>query len=156
MKKTVYIVLAITLLAIVIHSCSNNEQKPVGTEQDTTSQTANAIKDPNQPKPMALMMRQMAANADSMKAKLLRGEKLDSLAFPFIRFYLVQATDESVKEPQFYENARIYQKAHKAIFDNPNEQIKQYNLMIQACIGCHENYCSGPLRRIKKMPITAQ
>ena len=67
---------------------------------------------------------------------------------------MVEPTDKNVLEPQFFENAKIYQAAHKAIFDHPVEQKKYYNLMIGACISCHENYCSGPLRRINKMPIT--
>lgn len=149
MKKLIYLLVLSFCLGVLINACSNNESPKVA-----NSTEANAvIKDPNKPKPMALMMRQMAANADSMKAKLLRGEGLDSLSFPFIRFYLVEPTDKNVLEPQFFKNANVYKNAHKAIFDHSKEQKKYYNLMINACISCHENYCSGPLRRITKMPI---
>jgi hypothetical protein len=154
MKKVIHFVVFIMFSGVLINACSNNNQpKATTTASGDTAQVIETIKDPNKPKPMALMMRQMAANADSMKAKLLRGESLDSLSFPFIRFYLVEPTDKNVLEPQFFENAKIYQAAHKAIFDHPTEQKKYYNLMIGACISCHENYCSGPLRRINKMPI---
>jgi hypothetical protein len=67
---------------------------------------------------------------------------------------LVEPTDKNVLEPQFFKNADVFKAAHKAVFDHPKEQKKYYNLMINACISCHENYCSGPLRRIRKMPIT--
>jgi hypothetical protein len=111
------------------------------------------IMDPNNPKPMALMMRQMAANADSMKHQIERGEKPDSLKYPFIRFYLVEPTDTSVLEPQFFENARLFQQAYLDLFRHPKEPVKYHNLVISKCIGCHENYCSGPLKRIKKLII---
>lgn len=155
MKKSIYLLVAFFVGIVITNSCSNNETSQHQKSEQHKLQTSNKnqILDPHQPKPMALMMRQMAENADSMKAKIMRGEKVDSLHYPFIRFYLVQATDESVKEPQFYENAKNYQTAHQAIFTHPNEQKKYYNLMINACISCHENYCSGPLRRIRKMPI---
>jgi hypothetical protein len=153
MKKVIHFIVFIMFSGILFNACSNNNQQNATTASGDTAQVIETIKDPNKPKPMALMMRQMAANADSMKAKLLRGESIDSLSFPFIRFYLVEPTDKNVLEPQFFENAKIYQAAHKAIFDHPTEQKKYYNLMIGACISCHENYCSGPLRRINKMPI---
>jgi hypothetical protein len=156
MKKSIYFITAFLIIIAFINSCANNNNSQ-STESNVDSVKSEAqaqILDPHQPKPMALMMRQMADNADSMKAKLARGESLDSLQFPFIRFYLVQATDESVKEPKFYENAKQYQTAHNAIFTHPKEQKKYYNLMIGKCISCHENYCSGPLKRIRKMPIT--
>lgn len=152
MKKTIYYLLLLITVLWIVAACNNTPETKQQTTQDSLK-AESTIKDPNHPKPMALMMRQMAANADSMKAKLLRGESLDSLSFPFIRFYLVEPTDKDVLEPQFFENAKVFQAAHKAVFMHPGEQKKYYNLMIQACIGCHENYCSGPLRRIRKMPI---
>jgi hypothetical protein len=143
------------IIGLVVQACSN-EQKPTTKAEDKKADSLDAcatIKDPNHPKPMALMMRQMAANSDSMKAKVNRGEVLDSLQYPFIRFYAVEPTDPSVLEPNFFEKARLFQSAYKALFRHPSEQKKYYNLMIQACVSCHENYCSGPLKRIKKLPI---
>jgi hypothetical protein len=153
MKKVIYLFVLLIALGILINACSNNQTPKLSDASSPIANSGAVIKDPNQPKPMALMMRQMAANADTMKAKLLRGESVDSLSFPFIRFYLVEPTDKNVLEPQFYENANVFKIAHKAVFDHPKEQKKYYNLMINACIGCHENYCSGPLRKINKMPI---
>ncbi len=70
-----------------------------------------------------------------------------------MRFYLVEPTDPGVLEPQFYENARLFQEAYQALFKHPKEQIKYHNLVIGKCINCHENYCSGPLKRIRKLLI---
>ncbi len=157
MKKFLLAIILFLLVGLFIQSCSN-EQKPKAEakEAQSTQDSIDAcatIKDPNNPKPMALMMRQMAANADSMKAKINRGEALDSLQYPFIRFFVAEPTDPHVLEPNFFEKARLFQTAYKDLFKHPKEQKKYYNLMIQACVNCHQNYCSGPLKRIRKLPI---
>jgi hypothetical protein len=143
------------IIGLVVQACSS-EPKSTTIAQDKKADSLAAcstIKDPNQTKPMALMMRQMAANADSMKTKINRGQVLDSLQYPFIRFYIAEPTDPSVLEPNFFEKSRLFQSAYRALFQHPKEQKKYYNLMIQACVNCHENYCSGPLKRIRKLPI---
>lgn len=157
MQKLLVTFSLLLLVAFFIQACSNEKKTNSDavseeTKQDSLEACA-TIKDPNQPKPMALMMRQMAANADSMKAKINRGEVLDSLQYPFMRFYAVEPTDPHVLEPNFFEKARLFQSAYKDLFKHPKEQKKYYNLMIQACVNCHQNYCSGPLKRIRKLPI---
>jgi len=121
--------------------------------QDSMSSCSQTIMDPNNTKPMALMMRLMAANADSMRSQLLRGEQLDSNRYAFIKFYLVEPTDPNVLVPNFFEKARLHQAAYAQLFKHPKEQKKYYNLMIQSCVNCHLDYCSGPLKRINKFPI---
>jgi hypothetical protein len=152
--KAIFSVLAICTL---LYACSggNEKEQQAATAADSAASCAKpgTIKDPNNPKPMALMMRQMAANADSMKHQLERGETLDSLRYPFIRFYMAEPTDPSVLEPQFYENARLFQESYRELFRHSKEQVKYHNLVIGKCISCHENYCSGPLKRIRKLLI---
>lgn len=154
------------LLAYIFISCNGNANKREQAIKDSIEQAVKqknlsdsleactqTIKDPNNPKPMALMMRMMAANADSMRSQLLRGERLDSNQYAFIKFYLVEPTDPKVLEPNFFEKARLHQFAYKELFRHPKDQKKYYNLMIQSCVNCHLNYCSGPLKRINKFPI---
>ena len=157
MKISTIILVSLSLSSL-LYACSENK-KTIPVNPDSTIDSVDAecetetIKDPNNPKPMALMMRQLAANADSMKQQIIRGEQLDSTQYPFIKFYLVEPTDPNVLEPQFYENARLFQEAYIALFKHPKEQVKYYNLVINKCISCHENYCSGPLKRIRKLLI---
>jgi hypothetical protein len=125
----------------------------VATDSSESCENPSTIMDPNNAKPMALMMRQIAGNADSMRNAIVNGVQVDSLKYPFIRFYLVEPTDPNVLEPKFYENARLFQKAYTAIFLHPKMQKEYYNLAIGRCIACHENYCSGPLKRIRKLQI---
>jgi len=158
MKKLILYSLAAIVFIMLNEACSNNSKQKAETANADSLRTdslkaCTPIMDPNNPKPMALMMRLMAANADSMRSQLLRGEALDSANYPFIKFYLVEPTDPTILEPQFFEKARLFQQAYKQIFEHPKEQKKYYNLMINSCVKCHENYCSGPLKRINKFPI---
>jgi hypothetical protein len=149
--------LFLTIVFICVYACSdhseNANQKATNTPQTIkdTSSITETIKDPNNPKPMALAMRQMASNAQQMKDLIEKGEKLDKAKFPFIRFYLVEPTDPSVLEPQFYENARLFQETYTALFKHPEQQEKYFNVVINNCVNCHQSYCSGPLKRIKKL-----
>jgi len=162
-KKSIYLILCFTVVVLLADACSNHGKKPetskeavkadTSREEECTKTPSGTIKDPNHPKPMALMMRQMVNYGDSMKAQLLRDEKLDAKLYPFLRFYFAEPTDPEVLEPKFYDNARLFQAAWKEIFSHPREQKKYYNAMIGKCINCHESYCSGPLKRIRKLVI---
>lgn len=152
------------LVIVLIYACGEVQQGPEqqGAVQDTVSQdssmsscenTQGAVMDPNPTKPMALMMRTMVKNMQLMRDQVHKGEVLDSLKYPFIKFYLVEPTDPGVLEPTFFENARLFQQAYLDLFRNPDEQVKYYNLAVGKCINCHEHYCSGPLKRIRKLLI---
>ena len=160
MTTKIYVLLCVCSLICACSNVSKNDKQEKNlsgkTENDSSSNKlacAKPIKDPNHPKSMALMMRQMAGNADSMKAQLLRGEKLDVLHYPFIRFYLAEPTDSSVLEMKFYDNARLFQEAYITMFKHPTD-IKYFNLVVAKCVNCHESYCNGPLKRIKKLYIS--
>jgi hypothetical protein len=150
-------------LATLFYACDQSSQpvdsqhKKSLTKGDSAAQScenpSETITDPNQTKPMALMMRTMVMNAQKMREKVQKGEILDSLKYPFIKFSLVEPTDPGVLEPVFYENARFFQQSYLDLFRHPKEQAKYYNLMVGKCINCHERYCSGPLKRIRKLLI---
>jgi hypothetical protein len=121
---------------------------------DTAESCAKPNKYPNQDKPMALMMRQMADHAQKMKDLVLANKPITEQAFPFIRFHLVEPTDPDVLQPQFFENARLLQQSHQAIVKAPlAKQKEMYTAYINQCINCHQIYCSGPLKRIRKLTL---
>jgi hypothetical protein len=153
------IVFLTSLMIVLLFACSENTQtKQVLTSSDSASEDCSngseTIMDPNGAKPMALMMRTMVQNATMMREQIIQSEQLDSLKYPFIRFYLVEPTDPNVLQPVFYENARLFQDAYAELFNHPEAQSKYYNAMVGKCINCHEMYCSGPLKRIRKLLIT--
>ena len=155
--------LLIAFIAVIV-ACNNNTNTPqkqksaavdsVSTDTAASCESPSSNRYPNEDKPMALMMRQMADNAQKMKNKLEAGEKINASEFPFIRFHLVEPTDPNVLQPQFYENARTFQESHKALVNAPQAKQKQmYTAYINQCINCHQTYCSGPLKRIRKLVL---
>lgn len=158
-RSVFYMCMACVALLI---ACNTETKEPGASASDSVSQTVadsseSCVKPsqyPNNDKPMALMMRQMADNAQLMRDRIVKGEAVDGAKFPFIRFHLVEPTDPDVLQPQFFENARLFQEAHRALISAPKEKQKEmYNTYIAKCITCHESYCSGPLKRIRKLPI---
>jgi hypothetical protein len=153
-----YFILLCCCSFIFITACTqNNQQTATIAKADTSSMDSNdcvATKYPNDDKPMALMMRQMADNTAKMKELVLAGKPVTADAFPFIRFHLVEPTDPDVLQPQFFENARLFQEAHKNLVGaKVAEQRELYTAYINQCINCHQTYCSGPLKRINKLKI---
>ena len=157
MKSNILVYLSLGVFLSIFAFCGSSDKKPepnvAETADSSSCENPETIKDPNNTKPMALMMRQMATYADSMRAQLLRDEALDSNSYPFIRFYLVEPTNPNVLEPNFFDNAKRFQEAFHDLFRKKGNQKEMYNLMIQECINCHENYCTGPLRKIRKLPL---
>ena len=104
--------------------------------------------------PVCMLFSEFRRSTQKMKNKLEAGEKIDATEFPFIRFHLVEPTDPNVLQPQFYENARTFQESHKALVNAPqNKQKEMYTAYINQCINCHQTYCSGPLKRIRKLVL---
>ena len=64
---------------------------------------------------------------------------------------LENANTYTLSDFQKLKLAESYKKL-SAARDNAS-QIKAYNAVIGMCINCHESYCSGPLKRIRKLPI---
>lgn len=150
-------------ICLVLVACSNTQTDKPKEEKATAAETKDTaaagaqcitpIKDPNNPKPMAMMMRTMADEAQRMKDLIIAGKTVTKEQFPFIRFYLVEPTDTSVLQPQFFENARLFQAAYNELVNHDKDQQKYYTAYIGKCVSCHESYCSGPLKRIRKLFI---
>ncbi|TAE81507.1 MAG: hypothetical protein EAY81_09725 [Bacteroidetes bacterium] len=164
-KKQHLALFALMAFAVASNTTPNNAEDkktqtgievvaPQANHLDTAEDCAKPTKYPNQDKPMALMMRQMADNAQKMKDKIESGSIVNAADFPFIRFHLVEPTDPDILQPQFFENARMFQEAHKALVTSGKEkQREMYTAYIAQCINCHQTYCSGPLKRIRKLVL---
>lgn len=147
MRKFICAALFISLAVIV--SCGDNSKSKTGNTDDCEK----PVMDPNEVKPMAMMMRTMANFCDTMRLKINKGELVDSVHFPLMPFRSAEPTDSSVLEQLFFDNATMFENAwHKLMRDKINQK-ENYTLVINACVLCHNSYCSGPLRRINKLPL---
>ena len=133
----------------VVVSCTNSASK----KESAKENCENPIKDPMDPKPMALMMRTMANYCDSMRLKINKGEMVDSVQYPLMPFWGAEPTDSSVLEPLFFNNAKQFAAAYRLLMSDQQNQKANYTAVINNCINCHSSYCSGPLKRIKKLTL---
>jgi len=144
MQKTIIFIVWVTL---ILFACKEEKQETYPNPKQE------AIKDPNDPKPMALMMRGLANNCDSMRIKIKNGEPVDSIQYPIFPFWTAEPTDSSVLETLFFDNAKEFEQAYRKLMQNKDLQKENYTALINVCIKCHTSYCSGPLKRIRKLPL---
>jgi len=137
------------LVSVFVLACGEEsapEKKAEECKQDP-------VKDPNNPKPMALMMRSMANYCDSMRLDLLSGKTVDSVKYPLMPFQHAEPTDSANLVPLFYDNAEQFDVAYRKLMSSTENQRENYTAVINSCVNCHNSFCSGPLRRIKKLPL---
>jgi len=147
--KKIFITFCI-LLSIAIVACNDAEKAKESKQEECKNET---IKDPNDPKPMALMMRTMANNCDSMRLEINAGKKVDSVKYPLMPFWTAEPTDSANLVELFYNNASEFEIAYRTLMSNKEHQKENYTAVINSCVNCHNSFCSGPLRRIKKLPL---
>jgi hypothetical protein len=138
------------LLIIAIAACNDAEKAKEPAQEECKNET---IKDPNNPKPMALMMRTMANNCDSMRLEINAGKTVDSIKYPLMPFWTAEPTDSANLVELFYNNASEFEIAYRTLMSNKEHQKENYTAVINSCVNCHNSFCSGPLRRIKKLPL---
>jgi len=90
------------------------------------------------------------------QAKLLKGDVVKQRSLPDynkeIEFITsANPTRPSVQGPEFESFARYYIEKNKSVFEEPGKE--SYNNMIESCVACHNEFCPGPVRTIKKLTI---
>ena len=130
-------------------SCSDTNSKKMAEDESCVNPTL----DPHDVKPMALMMRTMANYCDSMRLEINAGKTVDSLRYPLMPFWTVEPTDSTVLEPLFYNHAKDFEAAYRKLMMDIKNQPENYTAVINRCVQCHSSYCSGPLKRIRKLTL---
>ncbi|MBK7943841.1 MAG: hypothetical protein IPJ85_00395 [Flavobacteriales bacterium] len=124
--------------------------------QRPASVTANDEQDLTPASELALLMREMAAHADSVKAGLNRGDR-QLPPYPAGVSKLLTATptkDMHIDPITFPTFGKDYQAKVKALYKAPLKQRAQaYNALVLSCANCHSTHCPGPMMRIKKMYV---
>ena len=100
--------------------------------------------------PMAVSMRQMYDQMLAAKRTLERGTFVsDSL--PKEAFWTLTPTDSTVLVSDFFERANAWEITKNKLMAHPKVDTTMYNAVISSCISCHQEYCVGPIKKIKKL-----
>ena len=118
--------------------------------------TARAPQEVAPPSELALLMRLMAAHADSVKAGIARGDK-DLPPFPkeiSTLFTAVPTKDMHIDPITYPTFGKDYQDKVAALYKAARkDRALAYNALVVSCANCHGTHCPGPLMRIKKMYV---
>ncbi len=98
------------------------------------------------------MMRVRAAELKTLRQWLASGhvpeDSLRRLYHPF-SFGEGAPTEGMHLSPMFPTYAEAFSKHYEAFYRSPS--VRNYNLMVKTCEGCHREHCPGPLRLIGRL-----
>lgn len=118
--------------------------------QDELKQTS---VNPNGDSELALLMREMGTESDSIRAALLRGEE-HPVWSRLQQLHSATPTDSTVTGPVFEGFAEAFIHAVKQFELSDSLKTKHFNGVVDACMFCHQEFCPGPMKRIAKLYIT--
>lgn len=104
---------------------------------------------------LALLMRQIHKDAKKWKTMLEKGELVTDSANIYKQLVESTPTDAAVKGPSFEGFAMNYQTALTDFIETNDILLakEKYNNLVSTCISCHQSYCPGPVKTIKKLYI---
>ena len=102
---------------------------------------------------MAALMEQMYVDNQRLKERIKKGETIGQFPSHFLKIHKAVMTDESENDAFFKEQAANFIKAQEQIYKDPTNAKQHFNDGIDACIKCHQQKCSGPIPKIKKLYI---
>lgn len=148
-----YLLILGCLLTPFFHSCSDTQQE----DEVCIEPVASAI-NPNGDSELALLMRQMYYDADSIKQNIINdnGNVTDEFITALEKVHTANPTDPNVKTPEFEAFNKLIITQAKATQADVNDKISGFNAIVSRCIDCHQSFCPGPIVRIKKLEIPTE
>jgi hypothetical protein len=105
---------------------------------------------PNGDSELALLMREMFADGERIKAQVERGEQPTGLR-DFAAIHAAIPTDSTVKGPVFTAFAEAYLESVRQLEASDSSSVFRFNRMVDQCMNCHSEFCPGPKKRIRKL-----
>lgn len=137
------VLFSLFLLAVVV-SCSQKEKKNV----------SETIKYPNQDAPLALLMREMFVDMEEIKVSVEEGKSIKQYLEKHKEILTARPTDISVKSEAFQTMGMAYLASLKQLENSKKEELRSnYQLLVNSCLACHNNFCPGPVKRINLLKI---
>jgi len=107
---------------------------------------------PNGDSELALLMRDMFEESDSLKQLVISGKELSGLK-KYQDIHSAIPTDPTVTGPIFEAFAEAYIESIKALEKSDSSSVFKFNHMVDQCMNCHTEFCPGPKKRIKQLYI---
>lgn len=151
MNTKILIPIFIGIFSLLLFSCNNEEKKEASCSADVKVSPIN----PNGDSELALLMRKMYADADSIKKLITNNE--GNITEEYIkeleRIHTAIPTDKKVKTPEFEAYTKLMIEEANTLFSNETNKADGFNSLVNRCVECHQRFCPGPIDKIKKLNI---
>ena len=141
-------------IASALLACSAPEPETRSNEATDSTKAVILPGDAHKVSPLAQLMREMTAFADSTGKRLQRGESLLPKPEHFKDMLTVESTPGMVDHRVFDPFAFAYLHQLDSLYKVPAaEHQNAFNELVQYCAACHGSVCPGPLTRINKLRV---
>jgi len=148
-------------LSSIFYNCSQQPNASSENSTDKDSVKVSALKPqnvdktfyPNDDSELAWLMRQMYEDGEKIKLAVLNNQLPEDFREKFKNIHTATPTDASVRGEVFDTSAKAFLATLDKFYTEKENQVENFNLVVHACIACHQNYCPGPIKKIKKLAI---
>lgn len=149
---------SVSFLALILFivSCNQGKQAEKNTEAVIDESSVQVSEtNPNGDSELAILMRTMFEEGEKIKTQIVSGE--GNISPEYIEMiekcHTAVPTDPDVKTEEFTAfNNLLSIEANKLLI--PETDIKAgFNEMVNRCMDCHDTFCPGPMKRIRKLYI---
>lgn len=120
--------------------------------QECGKKPARTPLNPNGDSELALLMRDMFDESDSLKARVVAGQPLSGLR-KYKEIHSAIPTDTTVRGPVFDSFAHAYIQSLRTLEAADSNRVFRFNEMVDQCMSCHTEFCPGPRKRIRQLYI---
>ena len=105
-----------------------------------------------QPSELVLIMRQMYDDNLALKESIKAGNVPGEVPAKYHEMLTATATNPDELGDLYYAMAKTYLANYETLTQaDSSTAVEKYNVVVNTCIGCHENYCLGPIPKIEKL-----
>lgn len=156
-KKFILIVFGI--FSFFLFACHNDYEKDETSCSKDKKDCSKDVKispiNPNGDSELALLMRKMYTDSDSIKKLITNNE--GNITQEYIneleRIHTAIPTDENVKTPEFEAYTKLMIEQANMLFSSKENKTEGFNMLVNRCIECHQSFCPGPIKKIRKLTI---
>lgn len=142
-------------ILLFVASCSNSANKKKQASSVDESQVEVSEQNPNGDSELAILMRALFEEGEVLKQDVAAGKM--AMTDDYIKLitdcHTATPTDPDVKTDEYtaFTNLLLIQAQKMQEPDVDQEEV--FNELVNRCMTCHETFCPGPMKRIKKLYI---
>ncbi len=141
---------------LIAVQCSQSSDKKAAalSQKDSTVCSSKKPLNPNGDSELALLMRSMNTSTASFRELIKQGKLPEKFPEEFLKIHTAKPTDPATSTPIFEGFATSYLNGLNKLYASPKDQLtSNFNIFVQGCVDCHQQFCPGPIKTINKLKI---